>query len=99
MNNEDIDANLNTLFKLVHITPFNISLQALMLLNQVVDSREDILNRYYNALYRRMFALEWQSTAKETFFLNLLFNSINRDDSIPRLKVIHTGSNLRIDLT
>ncbi len=86
MKNQDIDENLNTLFKLVHITSFSVSLQALMLLNQVVDSREDVLDRYYNALYRKMFALEHKNTAKETFFLNLLFNSIKRDEAMPRLK-------------
>ena len=88
VNSEDIDSNLNTLFKLVHITSFNVSLQALMLLNQVVDSRDDILHRYYNALYRKMFALEWRNTAKETFFLNLLYNSVKRDEALPRIKVI-----------
>jgi ribosome biogenesis protein MAK21 len=86
VNSEDIDTNLNTLFKLVHITSFNVSLQALALLNQVVDSRDDILHRYFNALYRKMLALEWRNTAKETFFLNLLFNSIKRDDALPRIK-------------
>ena len=51
MDDEDIDKNLNTLFKLVHVTSFNVSMQALMLLNQVMDSRDDMIHRYYNALY------------------------------------------------
>ena len=49
MNHEEIDNNINTLFKIVHVTNFNVSIQALMLLNQVVESRDDMLNRYYNA--------------------------------------------------
>ena len=87
MDNEEIDKNLNTLFKLVHVTSFNVSMQALMLLNQVMDSRDDMIHRYYNAFYRKMFDLEWRNTSKQTFFLNLLFNSIKKDEAIPRVKV------------
>lgn len=43
MDNDEIDKNLNTLFKLVHVTSFNVSIQALMLLNQVMDSRDDMM--------------------------------------------------------
>lgn len=87
MESQEIDNNLNTLFKLVHITPFSVSMQALALLNQVVESREDLVNRYYNALYRKMFDLECKNTSKQTFFLNLIFNSLIRDEALPRLKV------------
>lgn len=87
VQNDEIDNNLNTLFKLVHITTFNVSLQALMLLNQVIQSREDLLNRYFNALYRKMLDLEWRNTSKQTFFLNLLYNSLIKDDALPRIKV------------
>ena len=88
MDNDEIDKNLNTLFKLVHVTSFNVSMQALMLLNQVIDSRDDMIHRYYNALYKKMFDLEWRNTSKQTFFLNLLFNSIKKDEALPRIKVI-----------
>lgn len=87
MDNDEIDKNLNTLFKLVHVTSFNVSMQALMLLNQVMDSRDDMIHRYYNALYKKMFDLEWRNTSKQTFFLNLLFNSIKKDEALPRVKV------------
>ncbi len=87
VDNSDIDNNLNTLFKLVHITTFNVSIQTLMFLNQIIDSREDMLHRYYNALYRKMFDLEIKNTSKQKYFLNLLFNSINKDDAVPRIKV------------
>lgn len=94
VENDEMDANLNTVFKLVHITSFNVSLQALMLLNQVSATREDVQNRYFSALYRRMLELTSKSTAKETFFLNLLYNSLIKDESIVRLKVcnrLHTS--------
>ena len=88
MNHEEIDNNINTLFKIVHVTNFNVSIQALMLLNQVVESRDDMLNRYYNALYRKMFDLESKNTSKQTYFLNLLFSSISKDDALPRIRVL-----------
>lgn len=87
MDHDEIDKNLNTLFKLVHVTSFNVSIQALMLLNQVMDSRDDMIHRYYNALYKRMFDLEWRNTAKQTYFLNLLYNSVIKDEAILRIKV------------
>ena len=87
VDHEEIENNLNTLFKLVHVTSFNVSIQALMLLNQVIKSREDVMNRYFNALYRRMFDLEWRNTAKQTYFLNLLYNSLAKDQSLTRMKV------------
>jgi ribosome biogenesis protein MAK21 len=87
VDHDEIDKNLNTLFKLVHVTSFNVSIQALMLLNQVMDSRDDMIHRYYNALYKRMFDLEWRNTAKQTYFLNLLYNSVIKDEAILRIKV------------
>ena len=88
MDHDEIDNNINTLFKLVHVTSFNVSLQVLTLLNQITDSRDDIIHRYYNALYKKMLDLEWRNTNKQTFFLNLLYNSLIKDDAIPRIKVI-----------
>jgi len=86
MNHEEIDNNLNTLFKIVHVATFNVSIQALLLLNQVVDSRDDMTQRYYNALYRKLFDLESKNTSKQTYFLNLFFNSVNKDEAIARIK-------------
>ena len=41
------EENVNTLFKLVYIGNFNVSVQALMLLYQVSGNKTDICNRYY----------------------------------------------------
>ena len=50
----DIDGisedNVDTLFKLVYVSNFNVSVQALMLLFQVSGKKEDICNRYYQVL-------------------------------------------------
>ena len=41
------DDNINTLFKLVYVGNFNVSVQALMLLYQVSGNKSDICNRYF----------------------------------------------------
>lgn len=42
--------NINTLFQLVYVSNFNVSVQALMLLYQVSGSKADISNRYYQVI-------------------------------------------------
>lgn len=86
MENDEIDKNIDNIFKIVHISPFNVSMQALALLNQVKDSREDIEDRFYSAFYRRIFHLEWRNTSKQTYFLKLLYESMSKDQSINRKK-------------
>lgn len=49
---EKVKAQLDTLFKVVHLVKFNTAVQALMLLFQVMDSQQSISDRYYVALYR-----------------------------------------------
>lgn len=43
--------NVDTLFKLVYVGNFNVSIQALMLLYQVSGSKNDICNRYYQVRF------------------------------------------------
>lgn len=86
VENDEIDKNIDNIFKIVHISPFNVSMQALALLNQVKDSREDIEDRFYSAFYRRIFHLEWRNTSKQTYFLKLLYESMSKDQSINRKK-------------
>jgi ribosome biogenesis protein MAK21 len=86
VENDEIDKNVDNIFKIVHISPFNVSIQALALLSQVKDSREDIEDRFYSAFYRRIFHLEWRNTSKQTYFLKLLYESMSKDQSINRKK-------------
>lgn len=43
---------VDTLFKVLHVVNFSTSVQALMLLFQVMNSQQTISDRYYTALYR-----------------------------------------------
>lgn len=51
-SDEKIKEQMNTLFKVLHVVNFNTSVQALMLLFQVMDSNQTISDRYYTALYK-----------------------------------------------
>ena len=49
---DKVREQVDTLFKVLHAVNFNTSVQALMLLFQVMNSQQTISDRYYAALYR-----------------------------------------------
>jgi ribosome biogenesis protein MAK21 len=49
---DKVREQVDTLFKVLHIVNFNTSVQALMLLFQVMNSQQTISDRYYSALYK-----------------------------------------------
>ncbi|KAL3875114.1 hypothetical protein ACJMK2_038048 [Sinanodonta woodiana] len=81
-----ISGQMNTLYKIVHIVNFNTSLQALMLLYQVMDSSQNVSDRYYSSLYRKMLDPALKNSSKCAMFLNLLFKSMKKDMSERRVK-------------
>ncbi|CAG2188387.1 CEBPZ [Mytilus edulis] len=83
---EYLSEQLHNIYKLVHVVNFNTSLQALMLLYQVMDSSETVSDRYYTALYKKMSDPELKSSSKQSMFLNLLFKSIKKDTVDRRTK-------------
>ncbi|CAC5378332.1 MAK21 [Mytilus coruscus] len=83
---EYLSEQLHNIYKLVHVVNFNTSLQALMLLYQVMDSSETVSDRYYTALYKKMSDPNLKSSSKQSMFLNLLFKSIKKDTVDRRTK-------------
>ncbi|OWF52318.1 CCAAT/enhancer-binding protein zeta-like [Mizuhopecten yessoensis] len=81
-----ISEQMDTLYKIVHIVNFNTSLQALMLLYQVMDSSQGVSDRYYGALYKKMIDPTLCTSARQAMFLNLLFKSIKKDVAHRRVK-------------
>ncbi|XP_041353162.1 CCAAT/enhancer-binding protein zeta-like [Gigantopelta aegis] len=77
---------MNMLFKIVHIVNFNTSLQALMLLQQVMDASHSGADRYYMALYKKLADPSLKTSSKHALFLNLLFKSLTKDVSEKRIK-------------
>lgn len=52
IGDEKVKEQMNTLFKVLHLVNFSTSVQALMLLFQVMDSQQTVSDRYYAALYK-----------------------------------------------
>ncbi|XP_074659193.1 CCAAT/enhancer-binding protein zeta-like [Tubulanus polymorphus] len=78
--------HVDTLYKVVHIVNFNTSVQALMLLYQVMDSNESLSDRYYSALYRKLIDPGLYNSSKHTMFLNLIYKSMLNDLTEKRVK-------------
>ncbi|XP_051867269.1 CCAAT/enhancer-binding protein zeta [Pristis pectinata] len=77
---------MDTLFKVVHVVNFTTSVQALMLLFQVMDSKQAISNRYYVTLYRKLLDPGLAQSSKQAMFLNLLYKSLKSDVVLRRIK-------------
>ena len=83
---EELDKQMETMHKLVHLVSFNISIQALTLLYQVMDSREEVTDRFYSALYKKILDPDLANSNKILIFLNLLYKAIKADESVARVK-------------
>lgn len=89
-----INKHIDTLFFITHTSTFNISLQALMLIQQITVSltspsvksntasstvTKSITDRYYRALYASLHDNRLPSSSKQAMYLNLFFKSIKAD--------------------
>jgi len=82
----ELDAQLETMHKLVHMVSFNTAIQALTLLYQVMDSREAVTDRFYTALYKKVLDPALPTSSKQVMFLNLLYKALKSDPSLERVK-------------
>ncbi|KAH9052984.1 CBF-domain-containing protein [Lactarius deliciosus] len=84
----EFDAHMSTLFLLVHTSTFNISLQALTLIQQIATSfpsNSPVVSRYYRALYATLLDPRLHTTRNQALFLNLLFKSLKGDPEQARV--------------
>ncbi|KAH8987132.1 CBF-domain-containing protein [Lactarius hatsudake] len=84
----ELDAHMGTLFLLVHTSTFNISLQALTLIQQIATSfpsNSPVVSRYYRALYATLLDPRVHTTRNQALFLNLLFKSLKGDPEQARV--------------
>ncbi|XP_055495512.1 CCAAT/enhancer-binding protein zeta [Leucoraja erinacea] len=86
MDDGKIMEQMDTLFKVVHVVNFTTSVHALMLLFQVMDSKQAISNRYYVALYRKLLDPGLAQSSKQAMFLNLLYKSLKSDIVLRRIR-------------
>ncbi|XP_067559339.1 CCAAT/enhancer-binding protein zeta isoform X1 [Pseudorca crassidens] len=83
---DKVREQVDTLFKVLHMVNFNTSVQALMLLFQVMNSQQTISDRYYAALYRKMLDPGLMLCSKQAMFLNLVYKSLKADIVLRRVK-------------
>lgn len=71
---------IQTMYKIVHLAPFNISLQALLLIRQLENN-----DRYYGALYKKILDDNLTSTSHQAVCIHLLYKSIWDDKCTERI--------------
>ncbi|XP_078050886.1 nucleolar complex protein 1 [Augochlora pura] len=76
---------IDSVYKVVHLGSFNVSLNALNLLYQIAGKDEVQSNRFYSTFYRKLLDPQIGVANKRALFLNLLFRVLQKDDKIPRL--------------
>ncbi|KAF8966791.1 CBF/Mak21 family-domain-containing protein [Flammula alnicola] len=89
-----INKHIDTLFLITHTSTFNISLQALVLIQQITASlspsdasssssssatAKSITDRYYRTLYTSLFDTRLVTSSKQAMYLNLFFKSVKAD--------------------
>ena len=86
INDEAFEKHMDTLFKVTHSSNFNTSIQALMLIQQLVAGHVGSSDRFYRTLYESLLDPRLLTTSKQALYLNLLFKSLRSDLSIKRVK-------------
>ena len=74
----------DTLFRIVHTSTFNTSVQALMLLLQVMTAQNALSDRFYRALYQRLLQDDIRRTTKHSMLLNVVYKAVKVDNHIGR---------------
>lgn len=89
-----LNKHIDTLFLITHTSTFNISLQALVLIQQIsaslitptssssasaASTTKSITDRYYRTLYASLHDPRLATSSKQAMYLNLLFKSIKAD--------------------
>ncbi|XP_043501387.1 CCAAT/enhancer-binding protein zeta [Polistes fuscatus] len=83
-DSELLHNHINSLYKVVHIGSFNVSLNALNLLYHVEIKNTNQSNRYYTAFYKKLLDPQIGVASQRAIFLNLLHRVLQNDDSFVR---------------
>jgi ribosome biogenesis protein MAK21 len=86
-DNHVLCKHLDTLFKISHHTHFSVKVQALSLIYQVMQTKSDVMNRFYRSLYATLLDAEGISSSKQlSLFMNLLYRSLKADPDLSRIQ-------------
>ncbi|CAH7687354.1 ribosome biogenesis protein [Phakopsora pachyrhizi] len=80
------NSHLNTLFRIIHTGSFNVSVQALILVQHLTITKPSIAERFYRVLYETLLDHRLMvNTSKHALYLNLLFKSLKADNNEQRV--------------
>lgn len=82
-----ISEHIDTMYKVVHLASFNVALHALCLLYQVSDYANNVNDRFYSALYKKLFDPKIAITTHQAMLLNLVYKALLRDTEVNRVKM------------
>ncbi|KAL8924066.1 MAG: hypothetical protein Q9208_004203 [Pyrenodesmia sp. 3 TL-2023] len=85
-NDAVFEKHMDTLFRVTHSSNFNTSIQALMLIQQLNETHQGSIDRFYRTLYESLLDPRLLTSSKQALYLNLLFKSIRSDLDIKRVK-------------
>lgn len=91
------EKHVNTLFKILHSSSFNICIQALQLIFQLTIAGPEkesaaaisstaITDRFYRVLYDSLLDPRLESSSKQAMYLNLIFQALKADQEPERVK-------------
>ncbi|AET41253.1 RNA-binding ribosome biosynthesis protein MAK21 Ecym_7432 [Eremothecium cymbalariae DBVPG len=85
MSPQVYEEHLETLFKITHSSNFNTSVQALVLIYQVITKASVNPDRYYRTLYESLLDSRLANSSKQAIYLNLLYKSLKNDTDVARV--------------
>ncbi|KAI6657577.1 CCAAT/enhancer-binding protein zeta [Oopsacas minuta] len=85
-DDELFSKQIDMLFKIVHVGTFSTSLQSLLFLFQLIETKPQITVRFHQVLYNKMYDRELVSSNKHALFLNLIFRTFKGDSVLIRNK-------------
>eukprot|EP00178_Gracilaria_changii_P005133 TRINITY_DN1830_c0_g1_i1.p1 TRINITY_DN1830_c0_g1~~TRINITY_DN1830_c0_g1_i1.p1 ORF type:complete len:919 (+),score=133.02 TRINITY_DN1830_c0_g1_i1:174-2930(+) len=79
-------AYYDTLFRVAHGKSMASATQALAFLLQISQANSTQSDRFYRALYSRIYDISWSGEERQASFLNLLYRAMKSDTSTKRIK-------------
>ncbi|PUU76119.1 CBF/Mak21 family-domain-containing protein [Tuber borchii] len=86
VDDDVLEKHIDTLFKITHSGNFNTSIQAMMLIFQVSNSKQAVSDRFYRTLYESLLDQRLVNSSKQAMYLNLLFRALKADTQVKRTK-------------
>lgn len=81
-----LESEMDTLFRIAHSSNFNTSIQAMLLIQQLVSTKSFPADRFYRVLYESLLDPRLPASSKQAMYLNLLLRSLKADVNTKRVK-------------